>query len=71
METRSGEPARGGKQSPDKDSEETRPGGPTRGGKPSADKDSTETQKLLSEDNQLQRALEILKSYKIISQMRF
>jgi carboxyl-terminal processing protease len=50
---------------------ESQSGEPSRGGKRSLEKDSEDTQRLLAEDNQLQRALEILKSYKIISQMRY
>jgi carboxyl-terminal processing protease len=40
-------------------------------GKNNADKDQKEVQRLLTDDNQLDRALELLKSFKIISQMRF
>jgi carboxyl-terminal processing protease len=40
-------------------------------GKGISDKDQKEVQKLLAEDNQLERALELLKSFRIISQMRF
>jgi carboxyl-terminal processing protease len=35
------------------------------------DKDQKDAQKLISEDNQLERALDLLKSYKIMAQMRF
>ncbi len=40
-------------------------------GKGNADKDQKEVQRMLTEDNQLERALELLKSFKIISQMRY
>jgi carboxyl-terminal processing protease len=40
-------------------------------GKTNLDKDHKEVQKMLADDNQLERALELLKSYRIISQMRY
>jgi carboxyl-terminal processing protease len=41
------------------------------GGKPPAKEPQADSQKLLDDDNQIRRALDLLKSYKIMAKMRF